>query len=113
MELKVIDRDDDITEVALVGSLDVAGMHEVDVKFHGHTAAVRKSTIVDCRELDFIATLGMGMLIGCARSLQRHGAKMVLLGPQSLVEKALTTAGIDQVIPIAATREQAEAAVKS
>jgi hypothetical protein len=41
----------------------VNGLHEVDIKFHGATAARSQPAIVDLIELDYIASLGMGMLI--------------------------------------------------
>ena len=100
MQIKEIRLDHEITHLALLGRLDVAGMHAVDVKFHGYTAARRKPTLVDMSEVEFIASLGMGMLISCAKSLQRYGAKMVLLDPPAQVEEALKAVGIDQVIPI-------------
>lgn len=108
MELELIERNDAITLVALRGRLDVAGLHAVDVKFHGHTAAQKKPTIVDLSGLEFIASLGMGMLMGCARSLHNAGVRMALLSPQPLVDEALRTAGFDQAIPIATELAEAE-----
>jgi len=92
--------DDRITHLAIVGKLDIAGLHAIDVKFHGYTAARRKPTLVDISGLEFITSLGMGMFVSCARSLQRYGAKMVLLNPQPQVEEVLKAVGIDQGIPM-------------
>jgi anti-anti-sigma factor len=91
--------DNDITHLALVGRLDVAGLKAADVKFHGYTAARRKPTLVDMSKVEFIASLGMRMLISCATALKRHGAKMVLLIPSGIVEESLKAVGIDQAIP--------------
>jgi len=99
-QLKEVTIDDRITHLALSGKLDVAGMHDVDMKFHGYTAARRRPTLVDISDMEFITSLGMGMFIACARSLQRFGAKMVLLNPQPEVETALRAVGVDQGIPI-------------
>jgi anti-sigma B factor antagonist len=101
--------DSQITHVALVGRLDVAGLHAVDVKFHAYTAARKKPTLVDLSGLEFIASLGMGMLISCAKSLERNKVKMVLLSPIGQVEEALKAVGIDQVIPIARSTDEAMA----
>src|SRR5262245_30005633 len=100
IQLNEVHLDDRITHLAIIGQLDVAGMHAIDVKFHGYTAARRRPTLVDISELDFISSLGMGMLVSCARSLQRFGAKMVLLNPRPEVEEALKAVGIDQGIPL-------------
>src|SRR5262245_4268063 len=107
VQIKEIRLDQTITHLALVGRLDATGMHTVDIKFHGYTAARRKPTLVDMSGVEFIASLAMGMLISCAKSLQRHSAKMVLLNPPGIVEEALKSVGIDQVIPIAHSPEDA------
>jgi hypothetical protein len=59
MQINEVRLDQTITHLALVGRLDVAGMHKVDIKFHGYTAARRKPTLVDLSQLEFIASLGM------------------------------------------------------
>jgi anti-sigma B factor antagonist len=100
IQLNEVQMDDRITHLAIIGKLDVTGLHAIDMKFHGYTAARRKPTLVDISGVDFITSLGMGMFISCARSLGRFGAKMVLLNPQPEVERALRAVGIDQGVPI-------------
>jgi len=106
VEIVQIRLDLEITHLALRGKLDAAGMQGTDIKFSGFTAARRKPTLVDLSQVEFIASLGVGMLVSCAKALQRHGAKMVLLSPSDPVEKVLRTLGIDQVIPIAASLDE-------
>jgi anti-sigma B factor antagonist len=100
VELTAVRLDPDVTHLALAGRMDAAGMQGVEVKFTGYTAARRKPTLVDLSRVEFIASLGIGMLVSCAKALQRHGVPMVLLNPSDPVEKVLRTTGIDQVIPI-------------
>src|SRR5262245_43303743 len=100
IQLNEVCVDERITHMAIVGQLDVAGLHAIDVKFHGYTAARRRPTLVDISALDFISSLGMGMFVSCAKSLLRHGARMVLLNPRPEIEEALKVVGIDQSIPI-------------
>jgi anti-sigma B factor antagonist len=106
IQLDAVHLDDNITHLAIVGQLDVTGLHAIDVKFHGYTAARRRPTLVDISGLEFISSLGMGMFVSCARSLQRFGAKMVLLNPRPEVEEVLKAVGIDQGIPIVRTAEE-------
>src|SRR5262245_31718778 len=106
IQLNEIQVDERITHLAIVGSLDVTGLHAIDVKFHGYTAARRRPTLVDISALEFISSLGMGMFVSCARSLKRHGAGMVLLNPRPEVEEALKAVGIDQGIPIVRSVEE-------
>jgi len=106
-QLKEIQLDDKITHLAIIGRMDIGGLHAIDTKFHALTAARRKPSLIDLSKLEFISSLGMGMIVSCARSLGRYGAKMVLLDPVPEVEDALEAVGIDQRIPIVHTVEEA------
>lgn len=107
MQLNVIRADDELTELALVGKLDIAGVHAVDMKFHLNTAARRKPTLVDLSQLEMITSLGIGLIISCGRSLLRHGPKMVLFNPQPAVEEVINAIGLGEAIPIVRSREEA------
>ena|SRR6187402_896374 len=113
MHLDVTDRSDGVSQVALVGKLDINGLHEVDLKFHTLTAAAKQPAIVDLSGLEYIASLGMGMLISCAKSLQLAGQTLVLVGAHGTVDTALRTAGIDQAVPMVADVDEAEAVIGS
>ena len=78
MELQVVDRPDGVTQLSLVGRLDVTGLHEVDAQFHAETTSRQRPAIVDLGGLEYIASLGMGMLISCASSLKRRGHDVAL-----------------------------------
>jgi anti-anti-sigma factor len=107
MLLETTERTDGITQVGLVGRLDVTGLHQVDIKFHSATAARLQPAIVELSGLDYIASLGMGMIISCAQSLKRKGYPMVLVGAHDDVDTALRRAGIDQAIPMVPDVDQA------
>src|SRR5262245_17626480 len=107
MHIEEICLNDGLTHIALVGKLDMPGLHAVDIKFHGYTAARRRPTLVDLARLEFIASLGIGMLVSCAQSLRRHEAKMVLLNAHGMVLEALRAVGIDQAIPIVNDADEA------
>ncbi|HEU4930232.1 MAG TPA: STAS domain-containing protein [Candidatus Krumholzibacteria bacterium] len=107
IELEVVTDSADVSHVKLKGRLDALTLRQIDARFHGETAARRRSAIVDISELDFITSLGIGMLFGCAKSLRRHGATMVLIGSTGFVDNALRTVGVNEVIPFAETMEDA------
>lgn len=112
MELRIIAADETHSHVVLLGKLDIPGTAAVELRFSTATAARGKPTIVDLSGVEFIASLGMGMLISCARSLSRKGVPMVLVSPQLLVEKTLRAAGIHQIVPIVPDLEQARARLR-
>lgn len=106
MEMTVLEAGD-VTRVALAGRLDIEGVGAVEVKFLAATAAHRRPSVVDLSAVTFIGSLGIGMLVGSAKSLARHGARMVLLDPQPLVERTLVASSVPAVIPIAHGIEEA------
>ena len=108
MEMAVLEAGD-VTLVALSGRLDIEGVGAVEVKFLAATAAHRRPTIVGLSDVTFLGSLGIGMLVGSAKSLARHGARMVLLDPQPLVERTLEASSVSTVIPIAHGIEEARA----
>jgi anti-anti-sigma factor len=99
MDIRVFDQEVPL-RVALIGKLDIAGVGAIETKFLAVTAGARKSVIVDLSDVDFIGSLGIGMLMGAARSLKRAGAGMVLLDPQVFVERVLVAARIPDAIPL-------------
>ena len=100
MEMKVIREDDKLTHVKLSGRVDLEGIGSLDLEFTRHTVARRKPTIVDISDVDYIASIGLRMLVTAAKALNKFGARMVLLNPYPDVEDVLRTAGFDKVMPI-------------
>ena len=107
MELHVTKRSDNITQVSLIGSLDADGTHRIDVEFYRQTVGQRKPTIVDLTGLDFLDSIGVGLLLTCAASLKSH-ARMVLMCPVSRVGEVLDKGRVDLVIPVVRTVDEAK-----
>jgi anti-sigma B factor antagonist len=106
MKIQVIDDPHGITDVIMVGRMDIAGVGIAEPNFNA-VAASRKKVIVDFSGVDFLASLGMRTLVMTAKAVSRKGGKLVILSPQPNVEKALRTAGLDTIIPIVVDRDAA------
>jgi anti-anti-sigma factor len=86
--------------IRLVGRLDIAGVQTVDLAFTSHVAGSKQSVLVDMSGVEFVASIGIRMFFTNARTLGLHGAKMVVLNPQPMVEQTLKLAGVDMMVPI-------------
>jgi len=106
-DLSVVELSDDLTHVALSGRLDILGVQAVELTLTSHTAARRRPAIVDLSGVEFIGSLGIGSLVRIARTLRGHGVGVVLLAPRERVDGVLRASSIDQIIPIAATVDEA------
>jgi anti-sigma B factor antagonist len=86
--------------IALSGRLDVDGTQSIEMAFTAHPETERAAVLVDLGEVDFIASIGMRLLLSNAKALAKRGGKMVLARAQPRVRDVLRTAGIDTLIPL-------------
>ena len=100
MEMKV-DEVDGLTRIALVGKLDIKGAEEIDLKFTS-IAGTRDKVAIDLSGVDYMASMGIRMLVTCGKSAARRGHKLAMYAAQEPVGKVITTSGLDQVVPLAA-----------
>jgi len=113
MEMKVIREDDELTHVKLSGRVDLEGIGDLDLEFTRHTVTRRKPTLVDISDVDYIASIGLRMLVTAAKALNKFGTRLVLLNPHPDVEDVLRTAGFDKVMPIEHDYERALEVLKT
>lgn len=99
MNLVVSELANGVTKVSLEGRLDVDGALKIDSEFN-KIAEENKNVLVDLANVTFIASLGIRTLITGAKATANKGGKLVLLNPQSNVEKVLRTSRVDTVMPI-------------
>ena len=99
-----------ITKVILDGRLDVEGAAAVDLKMNV-IAGSKKAVLVDLQQVSFLGSMGLRALLAPARAIKSRGGKIVLFGPNEMVEKVLKTSGIDTLIPVHHELESALAAL--
>ena len=97
MELKEIERGCNFIAVGLKGRLDINGVQAVEMQL-SKEASESANLLLDLSEVDFIASLGMRMLLSIAKKLGATHCKLILIAPQQLVREALETAGLFHVM---------------
>lgn len=110
MNMVVDELDGGITNVTLRGRLDLLGAQTIDLPF-SEIADLKNAVLVDLSEVDFLASLGMRVLLTSAKAVHRKGGRLAIVVPEGNVLKALKTAGFDAIIPIFQDRSAAVAAV--
>jgi len=105
------DLPDGITKVVLDGSLDIVGATAIDLKMNV-IAGARNSVLVDLQLVTFIGSMGLRALVAPARAILSRKGRMVIFGPNELVERVLKTSGIDTMIPIYQDYQAALAALQ-
>ncbi len=98
-----------IRRVSLSGRLDADGLASVEDDFHA-AATAEPNVIVDLTAVDFLASMGIRMLVAASQDQAELGGKLVLAGPDAMTMRILKTTGIDQLVPVHPTSDDAAAA---
>lgn len=106
MKIETTPLDHQVMVIALTGRLDIAGAAEIEAAF---AAAAKEAqvAVVDLGGVGFLASIGIRLLLANAKALSRRDAHMILFGCDMQVEKVLRSTGVDQLIAIVTTREEA------
>jgi len=97
--------------VTLVGKLDIRGAEVIDLPL-ATVAGSRQSVVVDMTDVDFIASIGIRHLVLAAKAVARGDGRLVLLNPTTLVTEVLVTSGLEQLLPIVRSEDEAIAALR-
>jgi anti-anti-sigma factor len=108
----IVDELGSVTNVAMKGRLDAKGADSVDLPL-SVVAGSKTAVIVDLTEVDFLASLGIRVLVSSAKAIQRKGGKLVLVVPEGNVRMVLQTAGMETLIPMFPDRAGATAALNA
>ena len=108
MELQYSEFENGIRSIHLTGRLDILGVGEIETKFTGYCAGQQPLIVVYISGVDFLASIGIRLLVLNAKSVASRGGRMVLLGPSSEVRNVLEVTGIPSIIPIYDGFESAE-----
>ena len=101
----------EVRRVVLTGRLDTAGVDVVETRFGAAIVPNGKNTIVDLSGVTFLASMGIRMLISTTRALSRKGGKLVMYGAAAGVHDVIETAALTEIIPLAASENEALALV--
>ena len=111
--MEVTNINGNITKVKLNGRLDTPGVGQIETRFVATLVPAGKSAIVDLSDVEFVASMGIRMLISVARGMQLRQAKMALYGVPSLVQETFDHVALADIIPIGADEAEALQLVSS
>jgi anti-anti-sigma factor len=100
MNFEVVQLDSGVLKVTVRGRLDMDTALKLADPFTFRVATVKAPVVVDMSSVDFIASIGMRLLLKNAKAVQGRGGKMVLFNSVPLVRDALKVAGFETLIPM-------------
>lgn len=100
-------------KVTLVGRLDTPGVDGIEARFLDALAASGHDAIVDLSQVEFVASMGIRMIVAAARSLRARQAALAVYGAQERVSQVFGLVSLGKILPICATEAEAIAAVRA
>lgn len=110
MQMTKEELEGDVLKVRLQGAFDIAGAGEVDMPF-AIISGARRKVVVDFGDVDFLASIGVRVLVKAARSIGNKGGKIALYGANEAARKVLASTGADTLIVVTDDEAAAVAAV--
>jgi anti-anti-sigma factor len=111
MQITISEFGEAAKKVTLTGKLDIDGAEKIDLPLAA-VAGSRQNIVVDMMGVDFIASIGIRHLVLAAKTVARGSGKLVLLNPTALVTYVLITTGLQQLLPIVRSEDEALAALR-
>lgn len=109
MEMNVSELKNNITLIVLQGTLDIMGVNQIETKFAAYCSGESAHVLVDMSGVDYLASIGIRLLVTNAKSLRTRNGKIALLSPTSDVMNVLEITDIPAIIPVYTNLESAEA----
>jgi anti-sigma B factor antagonist len=106
MELAIhIDHDD--CTIILDGDLDASSSIQVDQAIEHVMHANVKNILINFHELDYISAAGLGVFISHINSMHEKDITLVLFDMSEKIKNIFTVTGLDKIIPIVSSAEDA------
>ena len=106
MELSV-DKRTDVAVITIVGSVDSADSNPLLDFFNELIDAGHTRLVVDLTRMDFIVSMGLGVFVRTYTRLREAGGFLRLAGLQPLILQIIKTTGLDRLLPIYDSLDQA------
>ena len=112
MEIIVSELGDAIKKIKLVGRLDIDGAAAIEGPL-ADLARSKGNIVIDMSNVAFIASIGLRHLVMAAKAVARNAGKILLLDPNPLVTEVLEVSGLQSILPIVRSEQEALAALRN
>ena len=101
-----------ILKVSLSGRMDIAGVDAIAMQLTAVTAPSGRRVIIDLSGVDFLASIGVRAILQNARAMSLRGGAMAVCCARPVVAEVLESAGVGNVVPVAANLGAARATLQ-
>jgi len=106
MELSV-DKRTKVAVITIIGSVDSADSSPLLDFFNELIDAGHTGLVIDMAGMDFIVSMGLGVFVRTYTRLRQAGGFLRLARPQPMILQIIETTGLDRLLPIYDSLDQA------
>jgi len=99
---------DDIYVIKITGDVDASSSIYLDEAIKDAISQGQSKILIDCRELDYISSAGLGVFMSYIEEVSAKGISMIIFGLSEKVENVFKVLGLDQLLKIVDTEEKAK-----
>ena len=101
------ERQDDILIVLVDGRVDSSNALDLERELKSVIDANDQAVILDLEHLSYISSAGLRTIVLTGKSLWARKASFVMCSPSAAIRKVFDLSGINQIIPLCASRDEA------
>ena len=88
--------------------MDASSSIKLDEAINGAIQEGQQQILIDCVNLNYISSAGLGVFMSYIEELKAKNIRMVLFGLSEKVENVFKVLGLDQLLSIKETKDQAK-----
>jgi len=94
--------------IKVIGDVDASSSLELDNAINGVVQGGSKKILINGQELHYISSAGLGVFMSYLQDFEKENIRMALFGLNEKVENVFKILGLDQLISMVDTEEEAK-----
>jgi anti-sigma B factor antagonist len=97
---KRFDEEKSLWDIQLVGDVDIQSSSHLKEEINGMLNQVETDLTIDCANLSYIDSTGLGVLIGVLKRVKLVEKEITIVNAQNNIKKLLNITGLDKIFKI-------------
>jgi len=98
MKLNVENESDDRIVLSLSGKLDAPGVDIIGTRFLGLLNHLEKPVLIDFKEVTYVSSIGLRLLLNGWKMANREGSKMQIINANPDIRQVFVIAGFEEML---------------
>lgn len=100
-ELKIKEaQSGETVNIVLSGEVDIYTSQELKERLYGIADCTNADIRIDCKELNYIDSTGLGIFVGTLKRVKQNGKKIIISNLKESIKKLFIITGLDKVFVI-------------